>query len=927
MRWMSVTAILVARNGAEQLPLTLDALSRQTRQPDALVIVDDASTDGTTAVLATARATRIVTLESPRAYGQAVSRGLGEPAADEWLWLLAHDSAPHAGALAALLAAVEVAPSVAVAGPKVMRWDARDVIADYGTTMTRYGATVSLVVDELDQGQHDRRSDVLAVGREGMLVRRAVWDALGGFDPALPTTDAALDFCVRVRLAGHRIVGVPLARVVRDEVRADARVARAAQLHRRLSYAPALALPLHWLSLLPLALLRAIALLARKQPGRVAGDIAAAFGALFDGRVVVSRRNLARSKRLRWSAIAPFRMAPAEVRRLRSHQRDAHASPVFDGTERIRPGFFSAGGAWTVLFLVVAGVVVFGRFLGASAVEGGGAAPLSSSVAELWASVGVGYHPVGTGFVGAADPFAAVLAVLGSLAFWAPSSSIVALYLFAIPLAGLGAWWCAARLSTRGWAPAAAAVAWGFAPPLLASLEAGRIPSVLAHLLLPWLVLALIAAARTWSGSAVASLLFAAIGACVPSLVPLLLLAWIACLVANPRGIHRYMGIPIPLVVLFAPLVVDQGLRGQWLALVADPGVPAVSSATSPLHLLIGTPAGGSDAASALAASLGLPGLVAPLAMAVLLAPLLVLAILALVHPRGARAVPALVVALVGFVAAVIATHLSVTVVGAQTTTLWPGSALSVYWLGLVGAAVVAIDAFAARAALATVVLVLTATVAVVPAAVDIATGGADAQPSSGALLPAYAAAESATKPWLGTLVLAAQPDGSLTAVLERGAGTTMNQESTVWSTSTEMTPDRVAIAELAANLASRSGYDVPTALAQHDIAFVVVRRAASGQGVVTRDRAVDALDSYSSLTSVGSTSDGLLWLSADVAAETAASTPTPSSGLRTPVLVADGIVFGVALLLAVPTTRRRRSTVAATAEDEAFVPTEGDDD
>lgn len=39
---------------------------------------------------------------------------------------------------------------------------------------------------EHDQGQHDGTRDVLAVSSAGMLIRRDIWDGLGGFDPQLP---------------------------------------------------------------------------------------------------------------------------------------------------------------------------------------------------------------------------------------------------------------------------------------------------------------------------------------------------------------------------------------------------------------------------------------------------------------------------------------------------------------------------------------------------------------------------------------------------------------------------------------------------------------------------------------------------------------------------------------------------------------------
>ena len=93
-----------------------------------------------------------------------------------------------------------------IAGPKLLDWERGEFIRSLGESLTTQGATVALVSDELDQGQRDVLSDVLAVAAGGMLVRHTVWDALGGFDPGLPVVDDALDFCVRARLAGHRVV-------------------------------------------------------------------------------------------------------------------------------------------------------------------------------------------------------------------------------------------------------------------------------------------------------------------------------------------------------------------------------------------------------------------------------------------------------------------------------------------------------------------------------------------------------------------------------------------------------------------------------------------------------------------------------------------------------------------------------------------------
>ncbi len=352
-----VTAILVVRNGEEWLDRTLPALAAQTRRPDDFVLVDAASSDASAARLAAAGPTRFVSAPA-LSFGAAVTYGLRSLAPvespDEWLWLLTADTAPEPRALERLLAAVEVAPSVAIAGPKLVDPDDRLMLLSYGESISRLGETVPLVDGELDQAQYDRDGDVLAVGSPAMLVRRSVWAQLGGFDPGLPTADAGLDFSIRTRLAGARVVRVPNARVSRGarpedygrrraaSDRARFRIARAAQLHRRLVYAPGGALVLHWLGLVPLAVLRSIGHLLRKRPTLIGGELASGFAAAFDGTVPAARRRLARTRRIPWSAIAPLRVSSDELRERRAGRRERETGADTE-PELVRASFFAGG--------------------------------------------------------------------------------------------------------------------------------------------------------------------------------------------------------------------------------------------------------------------------------------------------------------------------------------------------------------------------------------------------------------------------------------------------------------------------------------------------------------------------------------------------------------------------------------------------------
>ena len=935
-----VTAVLVARNGAQYLPRTLAALAAQTRRPDAVLPVDASSSDASGDILAEAAPTQLITTPGKRSFGGAVAHAIQvtdpQGGDNEWLWLLGHDNAPDPGALAALLGAVEVAPSVVIAGPKLMRWDEPSVIASFGETITDFGRSISLVTDELDQAQYDVQSDLLGVAAGGMLVRRSVWMTLGGFDPALPTVDAALDFSIRARLAGFRVVGVPSARVAsagppelfgRRSLSAGAqnRARRAAQLHRRLVYAPGAALPLHWLSLVPLAILRSLMHLVAKRPGSVGGELAAGIRAAFDGSVPAARKTLRRPRRLGWAAIAPLRMPPAEVRERRAADRSASAPAA---ASREHPGFFAGGGAWVVLIAAIAGIIAFGRFVSATALAGGGLLPLSTTVGELWSHVGYAWHDIGSGFTGAADPFTYLLALMGTATFWSPSFSVVALYLVALPLAALTAWWCAARFTSRAWGPAVAAIAWAVAPPFLSSLGTGHLGAVIAHILLPTLLLAVVEAARNWTMTAVAALLFAAVAASAPSIVPVLLVGLVAWMAAKPTSIHRLIGIPVPAAALFAPLVIEQFSRGNWLALFADPGLPVVTAPPSGWQLALGQPAAGLSGWDALLASLGLPPSLAPIAVVVMLAPLAILALLALFLPGTRRTVPALVIALLGFASAVVASHVQVSIVGAESTPIWPGAALAVYWLGLVGAAAFALEAIGRVAAIPALVAAVGVILVAVPAFTAVAGGTAAVTESNGRLLPAFASAEAASRPSLGTLELSAQADGGIAIAVHRGLGTTLDEQSTLDATGTAMTNADDRLATLAGNIASRSGFDVAAELDDLQIAFVLLPTTAGGDATPVRQRIADALDGNRLLTPVGETSNGFLWYYAGLGEGSAPSGPGPlGTSLGVGIIVGQAIVFGLTLLLAVPSTRRTRVRAARVTGDEGSDGVEPTDD
>jgi GT2 family glycosyltransferase len=242
-----VTAVIVAHDGAAWLPHVITALLGQTRPVQRVVAVDTGSRDRSGAVLAGQLGQAVVFgMERSTGYAAAVARALqhraanvpvpGPPGQDgeqvEWLWLLHDDFEPAPDALERLLRGAAEIRSAAVLGPKVMDWADREVILEAGVTIDTAGRRITGIEPrEVDQGQHDGDRDSLAVGSAGMLVRRDVWDQVGGFDTGMTLFREDVDFCWRVHAAGYRVRVITAAEGYHLE--ASARHRRAVSVSRR----------------------------------------------------------------------------------------------------------------------------------------------------------------------------------------------------------------------------------------------------------------------------------------------------------------------------------------------------------------------------------------------------------------------------------------------------------------------------------------------------------------------------------------------------------------------------------------------------------------------------------------------------------------------------------------------------------------------
>ncbi len=565
----------------------------------------------------------------------------------DWIWLLHDDAAPAPEALAELLHAVERAPSVTVAGCKQLDWHAERRLIDVGLSTSRWAERLTLIdADELDQGQYDGRTDTFAVNSAGMLVRRDVWEDLRGFDPALPGTGDDVDFCWRNRLAGHRVVVVPTAKMFhvshRPHALGNAKAARKAQVHLRLKHAAAWKVPLHAAGALLGSLFKLVLSIAVKDPGHGFSQLLATFVAL--GRpaaVIRGRRNAARTRRIRRSVIKGLQTPRREVWAHRRSLMEALGAddsgealtghglaeqPSGDSTDDFAAlatterGWVGNGALLAVLVTAAASLIGLLSLFQAEAVSGGALIPASLQLSEIWGHASGWWITLGAGLPGHGDPFGYVLWVLGLLGAGDANAALVWLLVLAMPLSALGAWFAAGALTQRRRLRLAAAFIWAGAPALHVALNQGRVGALLAHVMMPLLVLALLRATGTavgrghhavpapgerrlaekppvrpgingtpsWTAAAAAGLALAVVTAAAPALlVPAAVVVILCGLLLGRRGRTVWWAL-LPSAALFVPFAFSAIDRPR--ALLGDPGMPLGFDAAPLWQQVLGQP-------------------------------------------------------------------------------------------------------------------------------------------------------------------------------------------------------------------------------------------------------------------------------------------------------------------------------------------------
>jgi GT2 family glycosyltransferase len=198
-------------NGLRFLPPCLDALAKQTHPSIEVIVVDNASTDGSQVYLkAEQPQVRLIELPENRGFTGACNAGM-QAAHGEFIALLNNDTEVDPGWAAAVIDAFSRYPEAGLIASKMRLFDQRDRLHTAGDYFTIDGRPGNRGVWQADTGQYDQEEYVFSACGGSSAYRRAMLDQIGLLDDDFFFSLEDVDLAWRAQLAGWRCLYTPAA--------------------------------------------------------------------------------------------------------------------------------------------------------------------------------------------------------------------------------------------------------------------------------------------------------------------------------------------------------------------------------------------------------------------------------------------------------------------------------------------------------------------------------------------------------------------------------------------------------------------------------------------------------------------------------------------------------------------------------------------
>ena len=207
-----VAVVVPSWNSAGLLPRLLDSLAEQGGERE-LLVVDNGSRDGTLELLRE-RGIPHLSLSRNTGFAAAVNLGAARTAAPLVLALNA-DTVLEPGCVGALQSALMADPGLAGVQPRILQLEGEGTsvatarIYSAGQALTADGRALEVGAGKAQSERLLRPREIFGVCGAACLLRRELFDQLGGYDESYFAFYEDVDLNVRARIAGWRFAYVP----------------------------------------------------------------------------------------------------------------------------------------------------------------------------------------------------------------------------------------------------------------------------------------------------------------------------------------------------------------------------------------------------------------------------------------------------------------------------------------------------------------------------------------------------------------------------------------------------------------------------------------------------------------------------------------------------------------------------------------------
>ncbi|NLI45970.1 MAG: glycosyltransferase family 2 protein [Acidobacteria bacterium] len=216
-----IDVVILNWNKRQALLAALDSLFRQSETDFRVIVVDNASTDGSAAAVAAAHQDRIHLVVHDHNLGGTGGFNSGIELArrreNEAVLLLDNDVVLASDALEILISFLRQRPTAGVVGPKTFyKSDPRRIWCCGGVYRPLLAETTHRGGNSMDVGRYGDPAPVGYMPACALLVRRSVIDQVGLMDGRFFIYNDDVDWCLRIRNAGWEIWLEPRARAWHD---------------------------------------------------------------------------------------------------------------------------------------------------------------------------------------------------------------------------------------------------------------------------------------------------------------------------------------------------------------------------------------------------------------------------------------------------------------------------------------------------------------------------------------------------------------------------------------------------------------------------------------------------------------------------------------------------------------------------------------